>query len=233
MYIYCQLLFILDVDKSLCLGINQRVMKNIGRRLKYFRQKLGLSQLELSQKSNISQASIARIESNQQKNLRTKTIEKLAAALEISLSHLLEEPIMIKEEVSPYMTPKMIPVMTLEKFIALKRPDNLREKVDYLEPSLSHDQNAVFLKATSALISSPLINEGDLLLIEPDAEVKDGDIVFFISNDQNTIGRLFYRPPIYILQPLKQASEPIVFNKKERKKLGVRIFRIAEIRRKY
>jgi len=227
------LLFICDVDKSLRLGINQSVMKNIGGRLKYFRQKLGLSQLELSQKSNISQASIARIEAHQQKNLRTKTIEKLTAALGISLSDLFEEPVMIKEEVSPYMNPKMIPVMTLEKFITLKRPDNLREKADYLEPSLSHDQNAVFLKATGALISSPLINEDDLLLIEPDAEVKNGDIVFFISNDQNTIGRLFYRPPIYILQPLKQESEPNVFNKKERKKRGVRIFRIGEIRRKY
>lgn len=201
--------------------------------LKNFRQKLGLSQLELSQKSNISQASIARIEAHQQKNLRTKTIEKLADALEISLSDLFEEPVMIKEEVSPYMNPKMIPVITLEKFVTLKRSDNLREKADYLEPSLSHDQNAVFLKATGALISSPLINEGDLLLIESDAEVKDGDIVFLITNDQNTIGRLLYRPPINILQPLKQESEPIVFNKKEIKKHGVRIFRIGEIRRKY
>lgn len=233
MYIIIAILYICDVDKSLRLGINQSVMKNIGGRLKYFRQKLGLSQLELSQKSNISQASIARIEANQQTNLKTKTIEKLADALEISLSHLLEDPLMIKEEVSPYMNPKMIPVITLEKFITLKRPDNLREKADYLEPSLSHDQNAVFLKATGALISSPLINEDDLLLIEPDAEVKDGDIVFVISNDQNTIGRLLYRPPINILQPLKQESEPIVFNKKEIKKHGVRIFRIGEIRRKY
>jgi transcriptional regulator with XRE-family HTH domain len=208
-------------------------MKNIGGRLKNFRQKLGLSQLELSQKSNISQASIARIEAHQQKNLRTKTIEKLADALGISLSDLFEEPVMIKEEVSPYMNPKMIPVITLEKFVTLKRSDNLREKADYLEPSLSHDQNAVFLKATGALISSPLINEGDLLLIESDAEVKDGDIVFLITNDQNTIGRLLYRPPINILQPLKQESEPIVFNKKEIKKHGVRIFRIGEIRRKY
>lgn len=233
MNILCQLLFIYDVDKFLHLGINQRVMKNIGRRLKYFRQKLGLSQLELSQKSNISQASIARIEANQQKNLRTKTMEKLATTLEISLPQLLEEPIMIKEEVSPYMTPKMLPVMKLEKFITLKRPFNLREKANLLEPSLSHDQDAVFLLATGTLISSPLINEGDLLLIEPSSWAKDGDIVLFISNNQNTIGRIFYCPPIYILQPLKQESEPIVLNKKGRKKHGVRIFRIGEIRKKY
>ena len=55
---------------------------------------------------------------------------------EVSLSDLFEEPVMIKEEVSPYMNPKMIPVITLEKFVTLKRSDNLREKADYLEPSL-------------------------------------------------------------------------------------------------
>lgn len=36
-------------------------MKKIGNRLKLWREKLGLSQMELSNKSGISQASIARI----------------------------------------------------------------------------------------------------------------------------------------------------------------------------
>ncbi len=208
-------------------------MRDIGKRIKYFRQKLGLSQFELSQRSNVSQASIARIEANQQKNPKKKTIEKLADALGISLSQLMEEPAMIKEEALPYGAPKMLPVMKLEKLITLERPYNLKEKADFLEPSLSHDQSAFFLIATNTLISSPLINEGDLLLIEPSSEVNDGDIVLFISNDQNTIGKIFYRPPIYILQPLNRESEPIIFTKRERKKPGVRIFRISEIRKKY
>jgi transcriptional regulator with XRE-family HTH domain len=231
MNIYCQVLFIHAIDKSLYIGINQRTMRDIGSRLKYFRQKIGLSQLELSQRSNISQASIARIEANQQKNLKTETLKKLAAALKISLSQFLEEPQMIKEEIPPYGAPKMLPVIKLEKFITLKRPFNLKEKANLLEPSLSHDQDAVFLVATGTLINSPLINEGDLLLIEPNSEVKNGDIVLFISNDQNTVGRIFYRPPIYILQPLME-SEPIIFNKKDRKRLGVRILRISEIRKR-
>jgi len=138
---------------------------------------------------------------------------------------------MIKEEMPTYGAPKILPVIKLEKFIALKRPFNLKEKANLLEPSLSHDQDAVFLVATGTLINSPLINEGALLLIEPNSEVNNGDIVLFISNDQNTVGRIFYRPPIYILQPLMK-SEPIIFNKKDRKRLGVRILRISEIRKR-
>jgi transcriptional regulator with XRE-family HTH domain len=226
------------IDKYSCLGINQRTMKDIGRRLKYFRQKLGLSQLELSQRSNISQASIARIEAHQQKNLKTRTLERLAASLELSLSQLLEDPAMIKEELSSYGAPRMLPVMNLEKFISVKRPFNVKEKVDLFEPSLSHDQGAVFLIATgtfisSPFISSPLINEDDLLLIEPNSQVNDGNIVLFLSNKENAVGKIFYRPPLYLLQPLNKESEPFIFTEKERKKLGVRIFRISEIRKKY
>ena len=208
-------------------------MKDIGRRLKYFRQKLGLSQLELSQRSNISQASIARIEAHQQKNLKTRTLERLAAALELSLSQLLEEPAMIKEELSSYGAPGMLPVMNLEKFISMKRPFNVKEKADLFEPSLSHDQGAVFLIAKGTFISSPLINEDDLLLIEPNSQVNDGDLVLFLSNEKNAIGKIFYRPPLCILQHLNKESAPFIFSEKERKKLGVRIFRISEIRKKY
>lgn len=221
------------VDKYSCIGINQRIMKDIGRRLKYFRQKLGLSQFELSQRSNISQASIARIEAHQQKNLKTKTLERLAAALELSLSQLLEEPAMIKEELSAYGAPRMFPVMKLEKFISVKRPFNVKEKADLFEPSLSHDQGAFFLIAKGTFISSPLINEDDLLLIEPNSQVNDGNIVLFLSDKENAVGKIFYRPPLYILQPLNKESEPFIFTEKQRKKLGVRIFRISEIRKKY
>jgi transcriptional regulator with XRE-family HTH domain len=208
-------------------------MKDIGRRLKYFRQKLGLSQLELSQKSSISQASIARIEARIQKNLKTETIRKLAAALELSLSQFMEEPATIKEEMSSYGPPKMLPVMKLEKFIDVKRPSPVKEKVDIFEPSLSHDQGAVFLIATGAFTSSPLINEGDLLLIEPNTQVNDSDIVLFISNEKNGIGKIFYRPTFFIVQSFDKESAPFVFTKKERKNLGVRIFRISEIRKKF
>ncbi|HKZ56435.1 MAG TPA: helix-turn-helix transcriptional regulator, partial [Thermodesulfovibrionales bacterium] len=72
-------------------------MKGIGRRLKYFREQMGISQLELSHRSAISQASIARIESNQQRNLKAETIRKLAESLGVSVSRLIEEPSIIKE----------------------------------------------------------------------------------------------------------------------------------------
>jgi hypothetical protein len=60
-----------------------------------------------------------------------------------------------------------------------------------------------------------------------------GDLVLFLSNEKNTIGKIFYHPPLCILQCLNKESEPFIFSEKERKKLGVRIFRIGEVRKKY
>ena len=72
--------------------VKQIPMKGIGRRLKNFREQMGISQLELSHRSGISQASIARIESDQQRNLKADTIRKLADSLGGSVSRLIEEP---------------------------------------------------------------------------------------------------------------------------------------------
>lgn len=221
------------IAKLFFLSENLSLMINIGNRLKYLRKKLELSQLELSQRSNISQASIARIEANKQKNLKAETIEKLASALEIPLSQFLEEPTSIKEETLPYETPKMLPVVKLEEFINAQGHLNTKKKINLFEPALSPDRKAFFLRTTGAFISGNSLNKVVLLLIEPAAHINDGDMILFLSNERNTIGKIFFRHPICVLQPLRQESEPIIFNTKKRKKHGIRLFRISEIREKY
>ncbi len=210
-------------------------MKNIGRRIKYFRQRLGISQFELSQRSNISQASIARIEANQQKNLKTQTIEKLAAGLGVSFSQIIEEPTIVKEDSAAYSTPRILPVIEstqIDKLQDLKGLSTLIERADSFEPSLSFDQSAFYLKAADDFLSSPVINEGDLLLIEPAVQVKDGDVVLFLSREQRAIGKIYHHLSMSILQPLSHGVQPIVFYKKDIKRLGVRIAKLSEIRKK-
>ncbi len=207
-------------------------MKDIGKRLRNLRNRLGISQLELSNRSGISQASIARIETNQQKNLKARTLQKLADSLGITVSALIEEPVMIKEERPPYPAPKMLPVITLDKFREVKKVSDLEEKAGSFEPSLSSDDGAFFLMATPGLLSRPIINEGDLLLIEPGSSVKEDDIVLFLSHEYAGIGQLFRHSSIYILQPLNHESSPRVLKREEIKRPGVRILRVSEIRRK-
>ncbi len=208
-------------------------VQNIGKRLKYFRERLGQSQLELSQRSNISQASIARIEASQQKNLKTETIEKLADALEISVSQLLEEPSMVREETPSYGDAKMLPVIGLEEFIKMRGRFNARVKTEVSEPSLTQNPLAFFILSNEAFADIPSINKGDLLLIEPNAQIKNRDIVIFLSRNKSGVAKIYYHPSGCILQPLNPDVEPISFAGKKCPKGDFRLFRVSEIRKKY
>jgi len=210
-------------------------MKGIGKRLKYFRGQMGLSQLELSHRSGISQASIARIESDQQRNLKAETIRKLADTLGVSVSRLIEEPSIIKEELTSYVTPKMLPVIRWDQFKCLKskRAPLLKENADSTEPSFTSDQNAFFIIASAGLISAPMVNEGDLLLIEPSTHYRDSDLVLFLSHKLTTLGRIYCYHRMTILLPLTKESPPHVLKKEDVRRPGVRILRVSEIRKKY
>ncbi|MFQ5780374.1 MAG: helix-turn-helix domain-containing protein [Nitrospiria bacterium] len=207
-------------------------MNHFGGRLKQFRVKLGISQFELSYRSGISQASIARIETHQQKNLKMQTIKKLAEGLGVPVSQLLEEPEIFKEERPPYSTPRMLPVIRGSKLKNLKNLSSLLEGTTAFEPSLSNDYEAFFLLAASDLLSHPVIDDGDLLLIEPGIQIQNGDLVLFLSGKEITIGKIWHHLDFVMLQPLGREAPPAVISRKEIRKPDVRIFRVGEIRKK-
>ncbi len=211
--------------------VNLSTMKRIGNRLKLLREKIGLSQMELSHKSNISQASIARIEAGHQQNIKAGTIEKLSAALEIPLSHLLEEPQMIREDVLPYETAKMIPVVTLQKFIASGGRIGIKDKHEHFEPSLSGDPRALFVAGCNLLDIT--IKSSDLILVEPSSQIKNGDTVLFLSKGTQCLGRIYYHPSADILQPLDPNAEPVPLSPKMQKNRNAKLFKITEIRKKF
>ena len=210
--------------------MNLLAIVNIGKRLKELRTKLGLSQFELCQRSGISQASIARIEANKQKNLKSETIQKLAEALDIPILGFLEKPQYIKEETQPYGAIRMLPVISLQDLLSNKIPSLLKEIAITFEPVLTHAENAFFLKGTVPLVCSPYINEGDLLLVEPHAQIQDSDLILLLSSTDVFIGKIFFDLPLYILQPLNQLQKPVVFTRKKR---DVKIMRIGEMRKKF
>ena len=60
----------------------------IKNRLKELREERGISQEKLSEISGISRATLSKIENNEEMNLNTRTIAKLAAAFQIKPSDI-------------------------------------------------------------------------------------------------------------------------------------------------
>lgn len=204
----------------------------ISNRLKNARKLLGLSQFELSQKSGISQASIARIEAGTQENLRTDTIQKLAAALQIPLPQFWDESDTVKEESASYNAARLLPVVQWEQLVSARRTTLRTWETELSEPSSSQDERAFFLQISAALALPPELLENDLVLIEPDAVIHDRAIVLLFIEKSAVIGRIYRHTPSYIVQPLDPASPPVTFPSVGRKLKTIQMFRISEIRRK-
>ncbi|MEN6372818.1 MAG: helix-turn-helix transcriptional regulator [Armatimonadota bacterium] len=62
-----------------------------GDKVKYLREKWGMNQKELADRSAITQATISRIESGQVKELRSDTMKRLATALRVKVDYLVSE----------------------------------------------------------------------------------------------------------------------------------------------
>ena len=60
-----------------------------------------------------------------------------------------------------------------------------------------------------------------MILIEPSAQVKAGDIVLYLSKDKKCIGKIFYHSNNILLQPLPQDLPPIMNTKAEKKRHGI------------
>lgn len=206
-------------------------MENLGRRLKYYREQIGLSQIDLSEKSNISQASIARIESGKQKNLKRETMKRLADGLGISLTQLMDPVTVVREEEAVYASSRIVPVLEIKDIDAMKDLGASARKTDTSEPSLSSDKNAFYLKVTAGLTVRPVIEEGDLILIEPKAEIKEGDIVLFLSAEKKCLGKIYYPYDNLLIQPLDQGLPPVMLRKKEKNRRPVKILRVSGIKK--
>jgi transcriptional regulator with XRE-family HTH domain len=206
-------------------------VESLGKQIKFYRLQFGLSQLELSQRSNVSQASIARIESGKQKNLKRETMKKLAEGLDISLTDLMEHPAGVKEERTPYALVRIIPVVKLKDIEKTININTLTKKAAKHEPSFSSDRNAFYLLISAELTSEPVIDEGDMVLIEPYAAIKEGDMVLYISAKNLGIGKIYYHPDSFVIQPLGQNMPPLLFKKTKQKHI-ITILRICEIKKK-
>jgi transcriptional regulator with XRE-family HTH domain len=206
-------------------------VENLGKRLKYYREQIGLSQIDLSEKSGISQASIARIESGKQKNLKRETMKKLADGLGISLSQLMEPVTVVREEEAAYVATKTVPVLGIKDIEVAKDLGVSARKADTFEPSLSLDRNAFYLRVTAGITVRPVIEEGDLILIEPAAEIREGDIVLFLSAETKCLGKIYYPFDNLLIQPLDQDLPPIMIRKKEKSKRSIKILRVSAIKK--
>jgi len=195
-------------------------MITIGKRIREMRKARGITQESLEQKSGISRNFISLVE-NSRKGISFANVEKIAEALGISSSQLLKDD-----------DHHLIPVINTaacggwEDFTDLGYPVGV---ADRYEQSTTRDPNAFYVIAAGDSMVGGDIREGDLLLVEPNREVLNGDIVLARDPEQGVaIKKFFQREGHVILVSLNDRYPPLSPTPDDR----FRVFRITEQRRK-
>ncbi|MCP1354608.1 helix-turn-helix domain-containing protein [Aneurinibacillus migulanus] len=124
----------------------------LGKRIKELREQKGLTTVELSQKSGVSQSTISQIE-NSKRGASTKTIQKLAKALEVPSSYLLQENT-DKAKPSDDNSKEEVSTSDIRENVEIHR-DSLQSLLDILERTNSRFQD---IKITEVELSGYIVS---------------------------------------------------------------------------
>ncbi|MCG3173149.1 MAG: LexA repressor [Myxococcota bacterium] len=123
----------------------------------------------------------------------------------------------------------MVPVLNLAacgEWMEANDKDMPPGEADYYHPMATRDLNAFIVKAKGDSMSGGRIEEGDLLLIEPNRQVENGDIVLARLDGQVTIKKFHRQGKNVILQPMNEKYPPIVLGPEAE---DLRVYRVGRI----
>jgi repressor LexA len=216
-------------------------METIGEKLRYYRKKLGWTLQELEEKSGIANPSISRYETGKVIP-RRENLEKLAQALGVDISNLLE--VETKEEQKleteqPVQDMKtffrglmieisdMIPVPIFGTIPAGNPKEEESGVIDWIKmPKSIASQVDYALKVKGVSMIEAGITEDDLVFVKFQNYADDGNIVVAKKGNEYTIKRLKKTASESWLEP---ANHLFVFGKSEFEIVGKVKFVLKEV----
>ena len=206
-------------------------MENIlGKRIELERTRLGLNQIELARKLNLSSsASISQYESGDR--MPSDDIKlKMAEVFDCSVDYLLGKTDSRKIASSSAVVlvygtiPAGIPMEMIEDIIDTEEidADMLKGGKEYF--GLKIKGNSMY----------PEYLDGDTIILEKLDDVESGtDAVVMVNGNDGTFKRVFKNENGIILQPLNPEFQPMVYTNEQIEKLPIRVIgKVVELRRK-
>lgn len=203
---------------------------NIGDKIRKLREEKGLSQEELAQKMGYkSKTSIHKIEQGIT-DLPLSKVSEFANILNTTSSYLMgweDEPNMIQPrfknaEIIKSVRKKKLPLVGN---IACGSPIlnfNDTDEVDYIDAD--EDIVADFaLRCVGDSMINARIADGDLVFIDKDARVKDGDIAAVSIDFEITLKRVYFKENSVVLMAENPKVPPRIFEFKEESQVDFRI----------
>ncbi|MBS5866230.1 MAG: helix-turn-helix domain-containing protein [Coriobacteriaceae bacterium] len=171
------------------------------------RKRKGLSQLDLANAIGTTQQQVAKWESGKI-DPRVSSLEKIASALNVTLSYLLgldDDPNFINANPVPTVR---IPILGRIAAGTPREAFSCSDEWHDTPTTLVEHRKGCFWLVVAGNSMNRLFPEGSLVLIDPTAEVRDGDVAaVFVNGDDATIKRVEYDSGVITLYPESYDAE--------------------------
>lgn len=161
----------------------------------------GWSQRDLAERIGTTQQQIARYE-NGSNDLKSSVLLKLSSALGVTISYLLaldDDPSFVSA-----VSSDSVPVPVLGRIAAGTPREAFSQSDDThdTQHSLVSSHPHAFWLVVAGNSMNRLFPEGALVLVDPDAEVRNGDVAaIFVNGDDATIKRVYFENGSVRLHP--------------------------------
>lgn len=191
----------------------------LGKNIRLYRTKLGLSATELATKAKVAKSSLSDWEHGRTQP-STDALFRLCNVLNCNIADLLSAEVIgdlktinISNEFTP-ITKVKIPVLgTVACGQPIYADEHLECYVDAIDSI--HPDFALWAKGDSMIDAR--INDGDLIFVKKQEMVENGEIAVILINDEVTLKKVFYEPNKnrIMLMPANKNYQPFIYEGEE------------------
>jgi transcriptional regulator with XRE-family HTH domain len=164
--------------------------------VKAAREKIGLNKSELARKAGLEPSHISRLENGDYKSPSIETINKLARALGMTANQLYSGKLpVVRPETPEELLEKLRTASPITVPVFADIPVHAGEPLDYpvdfvyLPPSRKVKEGLAGYHVKGTCLE-PIIHDGDVVIVDQNAEINMGDIVLCCSSNELHIGKI-------------------------------------------
>lgn len=206
-------------------------METMGERIKRLRQLKGITQEDLAKIVGLQRGAIAKYEIGIVENMKQTTIKKMADYFGVKPSYLMCLEDKLDELGNPVVS---IPLLgTVKAGYNYLAEENWIGNVD-IDKKLA-DSGEFFALNVKGNSMSPVLIEGDIVIVKKQDDFENGDIVVaLINGDEATIKKAKKSDSSILLQPFNNNYEPLIFTYEEMKSIPVKIIgTVKQLKREF
>jgi SOS-response transcriptional repressor LexA len=185
------------------------MMLKTGEKIRMKRERMGMKRPELARQIGVDPNTLYRYE-NGSIGIRDEVKQKIARILGLSLSYLLDESPDPEREAEPTVPPQFyLPVLNQEACagngFSWEDASEVKEWMPWPERETGgpiRPKKPYFVRVEGESMTGASISDGCLILVNPNVEVRSGDIAYVRWNDRCSVkGIVFYKDGRIELRP--------------------------------